>query len=131
MIRQGRGKVNGVIRIITGTKKQDGLDIEVAMIVYYYLLANGNISALEVLRYWFYLGNKIKGDGRKRLRRLQNRYPCINNDLILEAENIVNAHREWSTSIPVVSTPLIFFKDILLPQNFYISDLTYYIFNYI
>jgi uncharacterized membrane protein len=128
LVRQGRGKVQGVIRIITGTKELDGLDVEVAKIVFYYLVAHGARASIEVLSDWLYMENNSNEYGKKRLKWLQNRYPCINNDLIVEADNIVNAHREWGASIPIVTTPVIFLNDIQLPQNFQISDLTYYLF---
>jgi len=129
LIRQGRGKVRGVIRIITGTKKFASMDVEVAKIVYYHLLANGTTASLEVLKDWFYLETNSHENDKKKLKCLQQRYPCINNYLISEADNIVNAYCEWAASIPIVGTPVIFFNDIQLPQNFHISDLTYYIFN--
>ncbi len=129
LIRQGRGKVRGVVRIITGTKKFASLDVEVAKIVYYHLLASGTTASLEVLSDWFYLETNAHENDRKKLKWLQQRYPCINNDLISEAENIVKAHCEWGASIPINATPVIFFNGILLPQNFHVSDLTFYIFN--
>jgi len=127
LIIQGRGKVKGVIRIITGTKKFGDLDFEVAKIVYYHMLDNGSRAALDVLRDWFFMDNKERTNIKRRLKRLQQRYPCNKNDLILEAEKIVRALREWSASIPIVGTPVFFFNDIQLPQNFQISDLTYYL----
>jgi uncharacterized membrane protein len=128
LVRQGRGKLKGVIRIITGTKELDGLDFEVAKIVFYYLVAHGARASLEVLKDWLSMENNSNEYGKKRLKWLQNRYPCINNDLIAEAENIVKAHREWGASIPIVATPVIFLNDSQLPQNFQLSDLSNYIF---
>jgi uncharacterized membrane protein len=101
-----------------------GGDVEVAKIVYYYLLADGTRASLKVLRDWFYMENNARKNVKKRLKFFQQRYPCINKELISEAENIVNAHREWGSSIPIISTPLILCNDIQLPKNFQISDLT-------
>ncbi len=129
LIRQGRGKVRGIIRIVTGTKKFANLDVEVAKIVYYHLIANGTTASLEVLRDWFYRETDATENYKNKLKWLQQRYPCINNDFISEAEDLVKANCEWGASIPIVVTPLIFFNDIQLPQNFHISDLTFYIFN--
>ena len=129
LVRQGQGKVRGIIRILTGSKDMDGLDDKVAGIVFYYLAAHNAQKALDVLSDWFYILEKSGTVGKNKLKWLQTRYPCPDSVAMEEATQIMEVQRKWGIDFPIDSTPTLFFNDRQLPQDFQLSDLTYTIFD--
>jgi len=130
LIRLGHGHIKGSIRFLLWIEDKDKsakekrITFEVALLIIS-LSRSGNREILQdALRDWFSPGRLSL---KKKFKKLQEKYPSLDNRAKEIAEISLRSHNEWAKSAAIMNTPAIFFNGKTLPPESQLEDLKYFL----